>query len=95
MTQSRKFRFRLALALKMTVAELESRMTEGEFNEWAKYYSLEPFGEERADLRNALLCEVIARCNGAKGVKLTDFLLFHEEIKDDLDTRMIKAMLKV
>lgn len=69
-------------------------MTQKELGEWAEFYSLEPFGEVRADLRNALLCEVIAKCNGAKNVKLSDFLLFKEE-KDDLDSRMIKAMLRV
>lgn len=45
----------------MTVKELLSRVDARELHEWAAYYSREPFGEERADLRNGILaCAVLA-----------------------------------
>ena len=40
--------------------ELLQRIDSRELAEWQAYYRIEPFGEERADLRNAMLmCEVI------------------------------------
>jgi hypothetical protein len=53
-------------------------MSEAEFRRWMAYYQIEPFGEERADLRNALLCLTIAQVHGAKQakkLKLSDFVL--------------------
>lgn len=34
--------------------------------EWFAYYQLEPFGEERADLRNAINCIAIMNAMGTK-----------------------------
>ncbi len=34
--------------------------------EWQAYYELEPFGEERADIRNAITCMTIANAMGMK-----------------------------
>ena len=48
------------------------------FHEWAAYYSLEPFGEERADARAAVTPLTIAQLftkRGSAGPKLTDFML--------------------
>lgn len=48
------------------------------FNEWLAYYRVEPFGEERADLRIAQLTAVTAnahRKKSAKPFKIQDFLL--------------------
>jgi len=45
------------------VAELQSRMSSREFAEWLAYYSLEPFGEVRADLRMATVAALIANAN--------------------------------
>ena len=49
-----------------------------QFAEWMAYYAIEPFGESRADLRNALLCQITATAFGKKGkrVNLSDFMLF-------------------
>jgi hypothetical protein len=97
MDEKRRFRFRLALALGFTVAELEAKMGNDELNEWYEYCSLEPFGEERADLRAATICLAIAQVNGVKNAKLSDFLLKfdkkHDE--DDLDRRLFAAFTKV
>jgi hypothetical protein len=50
----------------MTVAELEQRMTSREFSEWMAYFALEPFGEERADLRMGILASVMANLWGKR-----------------------------
>jgi hypothetical protein len=97
MDEARRFRFRLALTLGMTVAELEAKMSVKELDEWAQYYALEPFGEERADYRNALNCLVAAKCNGNKNAKLDDFLLFKvkKTKKNDFDKQIVEIFLKV
>lgn len=50
--------------------------------EWYEYYSLEPFGDERADLRNGILCALIANVNRdpkrGKPSKPTDFMPFYK-----------------
>lgn len=38
-------------------------MSSREFAEWVAYYGLEPFGEERADLRMAVVASLIANAN--------------------------------
>lgn len=58
-----------------SVAELGRRMSSREVSEWEAYEAIEPFGERRADYRAASICQVIALANGAKDVKLEDFLL--------------------
>ena len=49
----------------MTVAELLSRTTSRELSEWMVYYELEPFGEERADLRAGIVASTVANVNRA------------------------------
>lgn len=44
----------------MTVRELLTRISSRELTEWAAYFLLEPFGEERADLRAAIIASVVA-----------------------------------
>ena len=44
----------------MTVAELGERMSSRELSEWMAYSTLEPFGEERADLRSGIVAATIA-----------------------------------
>lgn len=41
-------------------------MSSREFAEWAAYYALEPWGEERADVRSAMICKVLADLNTPK-----------------------------
>jgi hypothetical protein len=47
----------------MTVAELLSRTTSRELSEWMVYYELEPFGEERGDLRAGIVASTVANVN--------------------------------
>ena len=42
-------------------------MTAKELRDWEAYYLTEPFGEQRADLRNGILCSLIDACHRAKG----------------------------
>ena len=53
-------------------------MTWRQFEEWHEYQELEPFDEERADLRTAHIVQTLANINRKKGrppVKLQDCLL--------------------
>lgn len=68
----------------MTVAELLDRMSSAEFSEWMAYYTIEPFGEERADLRQALTTSAVANTLQAqtkkpKWTKPEDFMLFQDK----------------
>lgn len=47
----------------MTVGEMLERMSARELDEWAKYAAIEPFGEDRADLRMGILASVIANAS--------------------------------
>lgn len=50
--------------------------------EWFEYYQLEPFGEERADLRNGIACALLANVNRGRNSKAfspTDFMPFVEK----------------
>jgi hypothetical protein len=79
----RRFSFRLALALGMTVEEMLDRMTWAEYLEWQEYYGLEPWGEERADLRSAIVASLIANVNRdakkqPRPYEPTDFMPYYE-----------------
>lgn len=52
--------FRLALALGMSVAEAQSRISSAEFAEWIAFSRLEPYGPERADLRAGIVAATVA-----------------------------------
>lgn len=55
-----------------------AHMSAREFAEWMAYSQIEPWGEERADLRAALICKVLADINtpaGKQRAKLEDFML--------------------
>lgn len=57
-------------------------MTALQFSEWIAYYSLEPFGEERADWRQAITSAIIFNANrgkNSKAAKPSDFILKEEE----------------
>jgi len=42
---------------------LQHRMTSREFAEWMAFYEIEPFGDERGDLRMAILAALIANAH--------------------------------
>lgn len=47
----------------MPVSELLNRTSSRELTEWMAYAGLEPWGEERADLRMAIIASTIANAN--------------------------------
>jgi len=61
----------------MTVRELLTRCDSRELTEWLAYYQIEPWGEERADLRAAINTTVLANVNRGKSqraYKIEDFM---------------------
>jgi len=70
----RLFYFRLALALGVTVQDLLVRISSSELTEWMAYYQMEPFGEERADLRSAIVASVTANAASKRRFKPADFM---------------------
>lgn len=68
----------------MTVAEMMDRMSGREFREWMAYSSIEPFGEERADLRQAMTTSAVhnsvqAQSEHPKWTKPADFMPFSDK----------------
>lgn len=64
----RRFAFRLALALgEPDVDEMLESISLPLVHEWAAYAEIEPFGEERADLRSGIIASVIANVVKGKG----------------------------
>ena len=61
----------------MTVARVKCEMSESEFQSWIVYDRLHPFGDDRADMRQALTTTVLAEANSKKGqhFKIQDFLI--------------------
>ena len=62
----RRFQFRLALALGMTVREMLARMDSAEFAEWMAYARLEPFGPLQDDMRAGVTASTFANANRGK-----------------------------
>lgn len=59
-------------------------MSSAEFAEWMAYYSIDPFGEERADLRQAMTTSAIhnstqAQTKHPKWTKPEQFMPFSEK----------------
>lgn len=70
------FYHRLALALGMTVREMLQKMSSAELTDWLAYWRLDPFGEERADLRAGIVAATTANVWAGKGkrAKPADFM---------------------
>ena len=61
------------MSVRRAQAEIDSR----EFSEWIAYHGLEPFGEERADLRAGIVAATVAnvhRGRGQRALKPADFM---------------------
>lgn len=76
--------FRLALAMGRTLQELRAALSYAEFQEWCLYYQIEPWGEDRADLRAGIVASTVAnyagrtRAEGAEPVRPADFMPYLE-----------------
>ena len=74
---SRRFWFKLAKLWRCTVREAQVRCDAQEYAEWMAEYSIEPFGDERADLNAASICTLVANIVKEKNKKpftVADFL---------------------
>jgi len=79
----------------MPVGELLTRMSGQELTEWEAYYRLEPWGEERADLRSGVVAALISnafRGKGGKVQKPQDFML---RFGLDVQTEPMKLWAKI
>ncbi len=66
----------------VSVDYLLKNISSRELTEWMVYYEIEPFGEERADLRSGIIASTIANVNrgkGGKAYKPSDFIPKFEE----------------
>jgi len=63
--------------LGFTVRELLERVDSREISEWMAFAKVEPFGEERADIRSAIIACTMANMwlgKNQKPYKITDFM---------------------
>lgn len=72
----------------MTVEEMLARMSSHELTEWMAYAHLEPFGDERGDLRAGIVASTIANVNRdpkrtPEPFRPEDFMPFTEERTPD------------
>lgn len=80
MNPAKRLLYRLALASGYFIYNpyaLARRMPHRVLREWVDYFQVEPFGEERADLRAAMIAMVTANVHRGKKTspyKLTDFM---------------------
>lgn len=89
--------FRLALSLGCTIRELEARMSSREFSEWIAYSGIEPWGEDRADLRAGILASLTANINRGKGAKPfrpSDFMPYRNHDKKAEEVEDLKSFLR-
>lgn len=56
--------------------QAQEKISAEEFAEWVAYFSAEPWGEERADLRSGIIAATVANCHaqGRKQFKAEDFM---------------------
>ena len=51
----------------MSVRAAQEEIDSAEFAEWRAYHEVDPFGEDRADLRSGIVASVVANANRTKG----------------------------
>ena len=95
---------RLALALGFpNPDDMLAGMSSKQFSEWMAYDTLEPFGEIRADIRNAMLCAILVNINrgkNSKPAKLEDFMptfdkKWMDEVQEELTLKDDKSLKRV
>lgn len=78
----RRFAYRLALALgRWDVDALLAEMPRSALLEWSAYHHLEPWGEDRADARTAIVASLIYNANRRRGSparRPQDFFAYQE-----------------
>lgn len=87
------FRHRLALALGMTISEMNLRMSAGELNQWRAFERLAPFGDIRADLRNGVLCTIVSNALGGRS-RPGDYILEFDPNEKQMTSEDIMGQLR-
>lgn len=78
----------------MTVGDMLCRISSRELTEWMAYCKLEPFGEERSDLRSGIIAATVAnstRSKDAREYKPQDFMPKFERPKQDWQTMLARV----
>lgn len=71
----------------MPVGEMLGRMSSAELAEWRAFYGIEPWGDERADLRMGILASLYAnskRRRASKRLKPIDFMPFSDAQREQM-----------
>ena len=63
-----------------------------ELAEWMAYYTLEPWGEDRADLRSAIVASLIHNTNAKRSRPVRDFMAYQEPRPPQTPDEMREAM---
>ena len=82
----------------MTVKQLLSEIDSREISEWIAFNNIEPFGEQRADLRAAMIACVMAnawRGKNQPAFKLDDFILNFDPPKQQSVEEMKKILKEI
>ena len=80
------------------VAELESRLSAAEYREWLAFYSLDPWGDQRADMRMAQIMWSVIQPQTKTKIDANDYRLFPDEAHDlpeDVSDQEKEWMLKL
>jgi len=88
------FKFKLALALGRTVAEIDQTMTSTELSYWMVFYALHPFGPERDNLHAAIIASTLANVNRGKNqpaFSAEDFMIKNQHEKRSAETKNVLA----
>lgn len=64
--------------------QILEEMEATEIDDWITYYSIEPWGDHRADIRNAILCNLIhnkdiPKDKASKRTKTQDWMVFSKK----------------
>lgn len=79
--------------------QLSAQLSKDELSMYMAYEKVDPWGEQRDDLRSAITAFTIAKANGSKRVKIGDFMPHFEERSkardlQEMETRMDFFMAK-
>jgi len=78
------------LGLGKTLREIEA-MDAREFAEWQAYYAIDPWGDQREDLRTAMVCQLVSAFGG-KPPPLRDFMPFADEARKEREPISAEAL---
>ena len=84
----------LALALGMTVAEVQEKVSPEELKWWKAYHSISPIGKERDDYNAALIAQSVLNANSKKPFKIDDVVLKWGKKKMIRGAKNIMAILR-